>query len=104
MEKMLREHRDKVSEADAKALETAIEDVKNAMKEDSLEGLNAAMDRLNQASHKLAEAMYKASAGSQQPGGGAGPTPGGDGPGPSGGGKEGDNVVDAEFVDVDDKK
>jgi molecular chaperone DnaK len=104
MEKMLREHRDKVSEGDAKALETAIEDVKQAMKEDSVETLNAAMDRLNQASHKLAEAMYKATAGGQQPGGGAGPTPGAeDGQGPSGG-KEGDNVVDAEFVDVDDKK
>jgi molecular chaperone DnaK len=104
MEKMLREHRDKVSEADAKALEGAIEDVKSAMKEDNLERLNAAMDRLNQSSHKLAEAMYKASAGQPQPGGGTGPTPGGDGSGPAGGGKSGDNVVDAEFVDVDDKK
>ena len=103
MEKMLREHRDKVSESDAKALETAIEDVKKAMKEDSLEALNSAMDRLNQASHKLAEAMYKASSGGQQAGG-AGPTPGPDGEGPAGGGKQGDNVVDAEFVDVDDKK
>ena len=46
--------------------------------------------------------MYKAS--SQQPGGGqAGPTP--PGPEPGGDGKGGkDNVVDAEFVDVDDKK
>jgi molecular chaperone DnaK len=104
MEKMLREHRDKVSEADAKSLETAIEDVKRTMKEDSVEALNAAMDRLNQASHKLAEAMYKASAGGPQAGGGE-QAPGGDGAGPSDGGKKpGDNVVDAEFVDVDDKK
>jgi molecular chaperone DnaK len=62
------------------------------------------VDRLTQASHKLAEAMYKSSS---QPG--AGPTPGGDGagpgagPSPDGGGKK-DDVVDAEFVDVDDKK
>jgi molecular chaperone DnaK len=61
------------------------------------------VDRLTSASHKLAEAMYKASA--QQPGGAG--APGGDGPAPGAGdqGKKGnDNVVDAEFVDVDDKK
>jgi molecular chaperone DnaK len=106
MEKMLKEHRDKISEADAKGVETAIEDVKKAMKEDSVEALNAAMDRLNSASHKLAEAMYRStSSAGQQPGGGAGPGagPGGDG-GQPGGGKGPDNVVDAEFVDVDDKK
>jgi molecular chaperone DnaK len=103
MEKTLKEHRDKVAESDAKAVESAIEEVKNAIKQDSVEALNAAMDHLNQVSHKLAEAMYRASSGGQQPG--AGPTPGGDGSGPSGGAKgTGDDVVDAEFVDVDDKK
>jgi molecular chaperone DnaK len=63
--------------------------------------INSAVDRLTTASHKLAEAMYKSA--SQQPGGGAGAPPGpeaGDGPGKSDKG----NVVDAEFVDVDDKK
>ena len=60
--------------------------------------------RLTTASHKLAEAMYKTASqpGAQQ--GGTDGQPGGDGKaGP--GGKDGkDNVVDAEFVDVDDKK
>jgi hypothetical protein len=51
--------------------------------------------------------MYKAQAGT--PGGGApGGAPGGDGAGASGAGagaeKPKDNVVDAEFVDVEDKK
>ena len=65
--------------------------------------INSAVDRLTTASHKLAEAMYKSTA--QQPGG---PPPTGDGKSSGGngagdGGKDKDNVVDAEFVDVDDK-
>ena len=73
------------------------------MAENDPERINSAVDRLTTASHKLAEAMYKSAA--QQPGP---PPAGGDGgpgagPGPQDkGGK--DNVVDAEFVDVDDKK
>ena len=64
------------------------------------EKLNAATDKLTQASHKLAEAMYKAS--STPPGGapGAGPQ----GAPPNSGSKPKDDVVDAEFVDMDDKK
>jgi hypothetical protein len=48
--------------------------------------------------------MYKSGQGG--PGGPGGPPPPTDGTGPAGGGeqKPGDNVVDAEFVDVDDKK
>jgi hypothetical protein len=47
--------------------------------------------------------MYKAS--SQQPGGQPQGGPGADGNGAAGGeSKPKDNVVDAEFVDVDDKK
>jgi molecular chaperone DnaK len=102
VEKTLKEHRGKVSEAEAKEIETALEETRKAMGENDPATLNAATDRLTTASHKLAEAMYKASA--QQPGG-APPPPGPDGAGPAGGeGKKKDDVVDAEFVDVDDKK
>jgi molecular chaperone DnaK len=60
--------------------------------------INSATDRLTTASHKLAEAMYKTAS---QPG--AQPPPP-EQPG-SGDDKKGkDDVVDAEFVDVDDKK
>src|SRR3974390_1789211 len=61
IEKMLKEHRDKISEADAKNVETAIEDVKKAMADGKLEAINAATDKLTTASHKLAEAMYRTS-------------------------------------------
>ena len=104
IEKMLREHRDKVAEADAKAVDAALEETKKAMAEGGIDRINQATSKLETASHKLAEAMYKAS--SQPPGGGAQGAqgaPGGDGSRP-GGEKPKDNVVDAEFVDVEDKK
>ncbi len=100
VEKMLKEHRDKISEADAKQVESAVEDVRKAMSDGGLDKINSATDKLTQASHKLAEAMYK----SQSAGGnGAGPTPGAGAPGATEE-KPKDNVVDAEFVDVEDKK
>jgi len=103
VEKTLKDHRSKIGEAEAKEIEEALAETKKAMAENDPERINSTTDRLTTASHKLAEAMYKASS---QPG--AGPAPGaegaGAGPAPGGPGDKGkDNVVDAEFVDVDDK-
>jgi molecular chaperone DnaK len=103
VEKMLKEHRDKVSAADAKAVEDALDATRKKMAEGSVEDINKAVDALTQASHKLAEAMYKSTSG------GAGGSTGAAGDGASGAGagggeKKKDDVVDAEFVDVDDKK
>jgi molecular chaperone DnaK len=103
VEKTLKEHRAKVSDAEAAEIEAAIKETKSAMDLNDPDKMNSAVDRLTAASHKLAEAMYKSTA--QQPGG---PPPGTDGGAPGGdaGKKEKgkDDVVDAEFVDVDDKK
>jgi molecular chaperone DnaK len=104
VEKMLKEHRDKISESDAKDVETALEDTKKAIADGDLEQINKANDKLTAASHKLAEAMYKAQAAAPN---GAGPTTGAEAGAGSTDGKgqqQKDNVVDAEFVDVDDKK
>ena len=103
VEKTLKEHRAKISDADAKNIEDAIQETRKVMQDGSdVNTLNAAIDKLTAASHKLAEAMYKSA--SQQPGGGGPQGPGADG-GPSGGEqKKKDDVVDAEFVDVDDNK
>jgi len=98
VEKMLREHRDKIGDADARNIEAAIEETKKAMAEGGLQRINAATDKLTQASHKLAEAMYRATAQQQAAGGSQG-----DGPRPQEETKK-ENVVDAEFVDVDDKE
>jgi len=99
IEKMLKEHRAKISDDDAKNVEAAIEETKTAIREGGLERINAAMDKLTSASHKLAEAMYK-TAGAQ----GAQGAPGAGQTAPGAESKPKDNVVDAEFVDVDDKK
>jgi molecular chaperone DnaK len=103
VEKMLKEHRDKISDSDAREVESAVEELKKAMSEGGLEQINAATDKLTSASHKLAEAMYKAQG--PTPDGGAAGAAAGAGPGgASQGGEKKDNVVDAEFVDVDEKK
>ena len=104
VEKLLKEHRDKISDSDAKAVEEALDATRKKIAEGSVDDINKAVDALTQASHKLAEAMYKsASAGPQGPG--AGPSPDGDGAKPADEkSKDKDNVVDAEFVDVDEKK
>ncbi|MBI3681728.1 MAG: molecular chaperone DnaK [Acidobacteria bacterium] len=108
VEKMLREHGSKISDADKKNVEAAVEESKKVIQSGSAGEINAAVEKLTQASHKLAEAMYGAAAGApggSQPGpsagaGGAG-SPVSDGAGPA---KPKDDVVDAEFVDMDDKK
>jgi molecular chaperone DnaK len=101
VEKMLKEHRDKISESDAKEVEAAVEEVKKSMAEGGLDKINSATDKLTQASHKLAEAMYKAQGAGGQNGAGPGA---GAGAGTQGQQQPKDNVVDAEFVDVEDKK
>ena len=101
---MLKESGDKISASEKTDVETALADAKK-----TLEGtptaaeMNAAKDRLTEASHKLAEAMYKASSAASAATGGA---PGPDGAtGPAEGAeKKDEGVIDAEYVDVDDKK
>jgi molecular chaperone DnaK len=104
VEKLLKDHRDKISESDAKLVEEALENTRKKIADGTPDEINKAVDALTQASHKLAEAMYKASSSGPGPQGpGAGAAPGGDGAKPAEE-KPKDNVVDAEFVDVDDKK
>ena len=97
-ENTLKEHRSKISEEEAKKIEEAIEATKQAVQSGDEAQINQAVDQLTQASHKLAEAMYKATAA-----GGEG-APGADGASAAGSDEEKkEDVVDAEFVDVDDK-
>jgi molecular chaperone DnaK len=105
MEKMLRESGDKISGAERGELENAIADAKKALESGDKASMDRASETLTQASHKLAEQMYKA-AGSQGAAGG-GPSAGA-GPSASAGGngqaKKDEGVIDAEYVDVEDKK
>jgi molecular chaperone DnaK len=95
-EKTLKENRDKIPESDAKAIESAIENCRQAISEGGADRINRAMEQLNTASHKLADVLYK-QAGAQT--GPAGPGPETPGSKPAEG-----EVIDAEYVDVDDKK
>jgi len=105
-EKLLKENRDKISEADAKNIEAALAETKKAMEAgQSMEEINRAVDALTTATHKMAEALYR-----QAPppsGAQAGPPPGGDKaqpPSDAQGQKKDGEVIDAEFVDVDEGK
>jgi molecular chaperone DnaK len=100
---MLKENREKVGAEDAAKVDEALAEMKKAVESGGKDAIQQAMDKMNAASHKLAEAMYKAS--SAQAGAQAGGPQGGtgDGAGASGGSKPKDDVVDAEFVDVDEK-
>jgi molecular chaperone DnaK len=108
-EKLIKENREKLAEPDVKAVEEAIEEARRALTDGGLEKLNGALENLTKAAHKIGEAMYKAqaAAGASGAGGAAGGAGGpgaapGDGNPPAGHG-QGD-VVDAEFVDVDESK
>jgi molecular chaperone DnaK len=107
IEKMLREHGDKISGSERGDVENAVADAKKSLESGDRSEMDRARERLTQASHKLAEQMYKAAQPQGAPGA-AGPTPGaaeGTGPSPdSGGQKKDEGVIDAEYVDVEDKK
>ena len=58
-EKALAEHGSKVGEAERRAIEDAVGDLKEALKGDDAEAIKAKTNTLAQASMKLGEAMYK---------------------------------------------
>jgi hypothetical protein len=108
-EKMVRENREKIAEADLKAAEEAIEDAKKAIAEGGTARLRSATEKVERSLHKIAELLYKANeaAGAQQAGaasaGASGGSTGAAGSTGAQGGKPGD-VIDAEYVDVDETK
>jgi molecular chaperone DnaK len=102
MEKTLSENREKVGPV-ASDVESAIADAKKALAEGGVEKLNDAFNRLQTASHKLAEALYQSAPPPGAPeGAGDQASAAGASSGTSGGGE--DNVIDAEYVDVEDNK
>jgi molecular chaperone DnaK len=91
-EKTYEEHKESIGADEKGAIEGALEEARKAVETDQLAAMESAMERLTQASHKMAETMYQKGAadaagqpGQQTDGAGAG-----------------DEVIDAEYVDVDD--
>ncbi|MGC2208690.1 MAG: molecular chaperone DnaK [Candidatus Korobacteraceae bacterium] len=100
VEKMLHENGDKISGGERGEVENAVGDAKKALESGDHKSMQTARDRLQAASHKLAEAMYKAAAPPNPDGGAAhqGEAQ------PQSEAKKDDGVIDAEYVDVEDKK
>ncbi|MGA9719877.1 MAG: molecular chaperone DnaK [Acidobacteriaceae bacterium] len=103
IEKMLKESGDKVSGSEKGDVESALADAKKTLEgTPSVSELNAAREKLTAASHKLAEAMYKATA--NAPADGAQAAAGTTAEAGAGEPKKDEGVIDAEYVDVEDKK
>jgi len=102
IERMLREQGDKIPGSERGEIENAVADAKKALESGDKRTMDQARERLTQTSHRLAEQMYKAA---QQPQGAAAGGPGAE-PGRAGDGetKKDEGVVDAEYVDIDEKK
>ena len=92
-EKALKEHGDKVDEETKKSIETALEELKTAMEGEDPEAIKSKTEALATASQKLGEVMYQQAQSEAEAG-----TEGAEGEEPQ------DDVVDAEFEEVDDEK
>ena len=105
IEKMLKDAGEKVQAAEKSDVETALAEAKKTLEgSPSAQELKNAHEKLTAASHKLAEAMYKASAATPgEPAAGAASEQGSTDAPASDAKKEGE-VIDAEYVDVDEKK
>ena len=97
-EKNLSEHGDKIDATEKAAIESQIADLREAIAAEDAEAIETRMEQLGQSSMKLGEAMYKAE---QQAGAGAASAEE-----PAAGAKadEPDNVVDADFEEVEDDR
>jgi molecular chaperone DnaK len=99
IEKMLKDSGDKVQTADKSEVEAALADAKKTLESSpSASDLKSAHEKLTHASHKFAEVLYKAQAANPAAGAPAGEAQ------PAGETKKDEGVIDAEYVDVDEKK
>ena len=100
-EKTLKEHGEKVDDATKKTIESKLEELKQVKDSDNAETIKQKCEDLTQASHKLAEAMYQQAA---QQTGDPNASAGAGAQGQAGSAAQDDDVVDADFEEVDDSK
>ena len=108
-ENMLKEGKDKLSDAAKGEVEGAVTEAKKYLESESIDELKAAIEKLQGVTHKVAGEMYQQEGGPQGPGAGPqGPGAGPQGPGAQSSGgqdsgksdKKDDDVVDADFKEV----
>jgi molecular chaperone DnaK len=94
MEKLMKEHADKLKDADKQPLEAAIAKAREASKGENVDAIKGAITELEHASHAMSKVLYEAGgAAGAQPGPGA--APGGEQASAKSGGD--DDAIDAEF-------
>jgi molecular chaperone DnaK len=107
VEKTFSENKDKMDAAGTTEIETAISESKTALAGSDVDAMNNAFERLQTASHKLAEVLYSqaGTAGGEAPGAeqASSASAGAEGDGGSASSTD-DNVIDAEYVDVEDEE
>jgi molecular chaperone DnaK len=100
IEKMLKDNNEKIQGPERTEVETVLAESKTVLAgTPSSKELKDQHEKLTHASHKLAEVLYKANAASATQGG-----PGAAGPEQPAEEKKDEGVIDAEYVDVEDKK
>ena len=99
-EKTITDNREKIPVGLISEVESAIAEAKKVVEANNSDQFQAQLENLTRVSHRIAEALY------QQQGGGAASDAAGAGAQQSGGssGKAGDDVIDAEYIDVDENK
>ncbi|HEY5638385.1 MAG TPA: molecular chaperone DnaK [Burkholderiales bacterium] len=103
VKKSLTEYGDKIEAGEKAAIETALKEAEEVLKSGDKEAIEAKSQALAQASQKLGEKMYADAQAEQAAQAGAAGDAGG-GQADAGKKKDNDNVVDAEFTEVKDKK
>jgi molecular chaperone DnaK len=98
-EKLVSENKEKLPAEQVKSIEEALGSAKKALEMNQHDAIKRELDNLTKASHKLAEVMYKTTGGAQQQGAPSTAEPEPKGP-PNGSGKKPDDVIDAEYKDV----
>jgi molecular chaperone DnaK len=110
VEKLLNENREKIPESDLKAVEEALAAAKSALSGSDTDQIVAAGQTLERVSHKIAEVLYKTNQASGAQAGASGSSDGSADGNAGGAPKSGESsgapgdVIDAEYVDVDETK
>ncbi len=101
-EKTINENREKIAVGVIAEVEAALPEAKQAVESGDTDRINAETDKLTKISHRIAESLYQnAGAAGAADAASAGASSGGDSGQASSGN---DDVIDAEYIDVDDKK
>ncbi|MCX7825139.1 MAG: molecular chaperone DnaK [Verrucomicrobiae bacterium] len=105
--KLLKEHKDRISDEHRRKIEEGIEKVESALKGDDPDALKRAVESLNESWHEVSSALYAQAQAKAKTGPRAGAAEAAGGGGPGGGkpsGEKDGGVIDADFEVVDEGK